>query len=297
MSWILIAALCYMAWSAMAVLDKLVIMKHLKRPETLAAIIGLNGFLALLIVPFTGLRILEPMQMLLAIISGVTFTLFLVPYMMGLKREEATRAMIVVQLTPIFVLLLAFLTINERLTAIHLAGFAFLLASGLIVSVKPGSGLKLSKAFWLIILADIITAVSIVTAKAVYSSSALIDVFIWIRLSAAAAGAAMLLIPQYREDIASTLIKTGAWIKSLYAAKMLADFAALFALGYVLTKAPATLVNALGHSIFPIGVLLVSVLLLRIYPKAVFEEFSRKAIAVKAAAISLVVVGILLINA
>lgn len=68
MSWILIAALCYIAWSAMAVLDKLVIVKHLKKPETLAAIIGLNGFLALLLIPFTGLRVLEPVQMLLAIV-------------------------------------------------------------------------------------------------------------------------------------------------------------------------------------------------------------------------------------
>ena len=295
-SWILIVILAYFTWSATTLIDKVILVRHLKKPLSISIIIGLNGLFAFLLMPFTGLSFLEPKYMALAIFSGITYVGFLIPLMTGLKEEEATRTMVIAQLTPIFVLTFAFLTINERLSASHLTGFALLLLAGLIVSMKDSKGFSLSRAFWLVLLANAITAMSLVSAKAVYQATKFTDGFIWIRLSAVSTAVLLLLLPQYREDVVSSIRKMSTRFKALVGARLAADFAALLALGYVLIKAPVSIVNAIGQPLFPIGVFLISLLLLKIYPKAIFEEFNRKAIMVKGIALLLVLAGIALVS-
>lgn len=69
----------------------------------------------------------------LIVLSGILSSLASIPYFLALSAEEATSAMLFMQLSPIFYLVLGALFLGEQISGTHLVAFLFLLMVPVVI--------------------------------------------------------------------------------------------------------------------------------------------------------------------
>ena len=140
--------------------------------------VGLFGLYGLLLVPF-GFRLEEVMVAPAAVFgglaSGFVFISFLIALYEAVRRSEvAAVAPLVGVLATIFIFFLSFVFLGERLSAVQILSFVFLIAGGTLVSLKSFNPRKYPYDIlgWSL-LAGFLMAASFVLIKFAYQKTAL----------------------------------------------------------------------------------------------------------------------------
>lgn len=95
-------------------------------------------------------------------------------YFRVISQNHTSLVIMLLQLTPVFSLVLSFLVLGEIITLRQFIGFLLVLASVMAVSVKRGAKvLELSSAFYQILVADIIFAITGVLIKFTINANSL----------------------------------------------------------------------------------------------------------------------------
>ncbi|MBU1137098.1 EamA family transporter, partial [Patescibacteria group bacterium] len=119
MNWILIALIAQFLFALVFILDKFFVSKTVLKPVVYAFWAGVLQILVLVFVPF-GFKVISPLQILISLSSGALFVLANLLFYRAIQSKEISRiAPVVGGLIPIFTILLSFLFIGERLTAIQ----------------------------------------------------------------------------------------------------------------------------------------------------------------------------------
>ena len=294
MEWVVFAVTAFALFALGVVFDKILRTKFVDDSLALTILFGLTSFLPMLFVlPFVNLSLPNPGILIAALAAGGLVTFALLPYIKALSLEEASRITPLWLTSPIFVLIIASLFLNENLAAKDYFAFALLLAGGFLISTRRiKKAFQLSKAFWLMLLSAFLFAVSDVLLKFVYTTSDYWSNTFWVLLGTLIAAFALLLLFRKRFFTSMKKIKKTAILPLM--CSTLCGFAGKLLFFLALVSGPVSIVSALVgfQALF---VLLFTVLLSLWLPKILEEDVSTKILLTKAASILIMIAGVVML--
>lgn len=296
-NWIFFVFISQGIWAFTSLIDKFVISKgHIRSPFVYVVLNGLMNILLIFLLPFFGFEPLRVADLLILLLSGITFTAAMIFYYKAVQYDEISRIAVMYQLGPVFVFIFSFLFLGDTLTKNHFIGFLFLLGAGIIVSYKKsGTKFEISKAFLFMLISMVISSVSVVSAKHIFDVTSFWSAFLWLRLGGFIS-AFVLLSPSIRRQFVETFKAMDTKIRRLLGFKMLIDFTAFIFAGYALQNGQAPLVSALASSVLPLCVFLLTSITSVYFPRILRESIDKKVILAKLAAIACIIIGIMLVN-
>ncbi len=291
MSWVFLSLSAALLWSAIALSNKLIMTHRVRNPFFATAVYGAGLFVLTALVAFAkGEFYLAPQAAAMAFGAGVFSGLALLLYFIALDEEEISRVMPVLSTTTIFVLLISFLALGERLSLQQYAGSLAIVAGAFLISARRTGGLlRLNRAFYLLMAAAVLDALRNVLTKTASANSISLAVFFWLAvgfgfLSAflfvwkrgsfaqtGAAGLPPLLFVSFLYTLATFANTAAISSGSVSLASALIETASLF------TFAFATALSAFKSRLLK-------------------EDLSRKVLLQKAVAVALVIAGVLLVS-
>ncbi len=293
--WFVSALVGYTLLAVVFILDKFIVTKSVK-PVVYAFYSTIFMFGALLALPFFGWGLLQGIDWLWAVVSGVAFGLGMWTLYVAVNKGEATHinpyngAMVT-----IFTYALASYFLQEVLTSLQLVGIIILILASLLLSFEKSrkhSGFHMG--FVWAIVAGLMFAVSHVSAKYLYELYPFWDAFIWTRATTGLVGLFLLAFPVVQKSFRRNNTEAKSYGKrhalGIVVFDKLLSIGAIVLIQYALAIGTATLVLALSGLQYVLMFIFVF-LLTKFLPKVFKEYFTKKELKMQTLAIILVVIG------
>lgn len=166
--WLLFAALAPFCWGTANVLDSAVRRRFIKNDYAMVWIFGMARLVFIVpILLFMGdLQAVAKTDLFFMLLAGFLWLVPFVFYYKAIEFEELSRVVILLQMLPLCIPLVAYVVIGETLNPMQWIAFAFLLSGGVLASVKAiGGKFRLSRALPMMFFACILWALSDVLFK------------------------------------------------------------------------------------------------------------------------------------
>lgn len=167
MSWIFYALLAPATYAVVTFIDKYLLEKQLKDYSALPIYTAQVAFVAgLLFWTFTGFPLLALQDTLIILTTGILTGLSLFTYVKALSSENTSTVTVLMQMFPIFSLLLSFFILKETITILQFLGFFLVLIGTIGISLKKTKKkFNISKAFFWMLLFDLLWATAGILMK------------------------------------------------------------------------------------------------------------------------------------
>jgi len=208
-----------------------------------------------------------------------------------MMKEEASRVISITRISPIFVLTLSFIFLNEVLSFQKYLGGLFLVSSAVLISYRRiKKKFYLSKGIILILIYSLGLAVTSIVAKYNLGNTDYLSFYFWNLVGNILGCVPLMLIPFIRKNLIDSIPKIDkkTWLTVISAS--------IFSwLGYVfyftaLSIGFVSLISAV-FSVQPLIVLILTLILTIHRPEILKEEISRKSLLFKSLAVILIIIG------
>ncbi|MDD1760604.1 MAG: EamA family transporter [Methanothrix sp.] len=296
MDWFILSLVGAAAISVTGIIDKLILGRFVRDPLAyLVVLVVMQQTLVLAIPAHLGWGFVYP-QSLYALIAGAFQVILWTAYLIALKQEETSRVAALVYVFPVFVFLGAYLFLGETLEQDDYLGGALLVISALMISYRPGRqgsfilspALKYMSVFW------VFTAVYALASKYLLGFMTEWHLILWSSLGSLLTVLPFLGRKSIRKEAAGYFRGGVFLILALFADEifdLLGRGAFIFAYG----KGSVALVSSVA-AMQPFITLLYVILLGLFVPGVLAEELDKKTIALKTAAVALIVIGVYLVS-
>jgi len=276
------------------VIDKYVLSKWVKNPLNSALILGIiQVVVSIIIFMVVGFKTISLMNLFLALISGMCYMLMTIFYFKSVQMDEVSRVAPLFSLTPILVLIFAFIFLNEFFTYWRYAGIFVIIIGAILLSYKPKTKMFFGKAFGVMLLAVFFLAISNVITKYLLNFYDYWTVFAYTRI-----GVIFIIIPLcYYSYKDLKLIISRHGFKAIFFISISELFILLGAFAGILALSlgPVTLVSAFS-SIQNFILLFITFILSILFPHIIKEKIDKNTFFLKIIAITLMLIGIILIS-
>ena len=244
-----------------------------------------------------GIEIPSISVILFMFLAGVLWTFPFVFYYKAIEHEDPSRIALLMQLVPLFTLLIAFFAIQETLTAHQTIAFVFLITGGGIAAIKRLEGVwHFSKAFFLMLLATFLWASSdVLFKKFELSFSSFFTAFGIYFFGSFLISVIMLSHPHGRKKVLKhfTKLPLRGWLMIVSTA--VAGVAGSITFAYALTLGKASLTSVMigVQPLFVLGLGLVLAPFIREIRK---EDLSKRALLVKGISFALILAGLVFLE-
>lgn len=289
--WILAVTIGYLLNAISSVVNKTLLNNDIPNPVVYTFYGTLLGLVVFLLAPF-GFSWIGLKLFIISIVGGALFTYALLTMFMALVRGDVSRVTpLIGGLQPIFVFLLAYIILGERLVAGQLLAFLLILIGGILITVQFGKNKKvLAEMFWLSILSSVLFAASHVVSKYIFNNVDFISGFIWIRIGSFLAVAILLISAANRKAIFGGEKQVKSSTSVTFILGQAAGALSFIMINWAISLGSVTLVNALqGLQYVFLFILVVIVAWKR--PDWLGEDMRRRVVIQKIVAILLIVVG------
>jgi len=297
-SWLLLSLLGAAAMAVTGIIDKLVLSRYVRDPLAyLTALVAMQQAVIMIVPASFGWGYVYP-QSLYAMAAGGVQVVLWAAYLLALQKEEASRIAAMVYVFPVFVFLGSYLILGEALSARHYAGGTLLVASAFLVSYRPGLELRRpmagpSPALKYMVVFWIFTAVYALAAKLLLSYMSEWHLMLWSSLGSLLAVLPILARSNLRQEALPTA--GGPGLLSAMLADELFDLLGRGAFIFAYAAGSVALVSSVS-ALQPFITLLYVLLLGLAYPGMLVEEMDRRSLALKCAAIIMIVAGVYLVS-
>lgn len=288
MIWFLITIIAYFLYALVAVIDKYLISKRLPQPAVYAFFVGILGILAIFLIPF-GFHLPSFPILLLSFIAGLSFTFALFYLFNALKFEETTKIIpFMGGLQPIFIFILSFVFLKEKLANTQLTAFVFLVLGTIFITFDFHSKKFLKeKGVLCAFVSTFLFALSYFLTKAVYQKHPFISSFVWIRLGSFFGALSFLISGKIRQKLINTIrprVGRRRGTSFIFFFGQACGALSFFLINYAIKLNSVSLVNALQATQY-IFLLIMTIIISKNFPqvleeKSTFENLRRKVIAI-----------------
>ncbi|MFH1398506.1 MAG: EamA family transporter [Candidatus Woesearchaeota archaeon] len=294
MSWILYTLVGVIFFSIVNVLDKIILSKYIKNNLTLVVYKSLVWYSVVLLLPFVGFSMPDPVMLAFIVLAGVIGLIAFVPYVKALAAEEASRIVPLLQLQSVFVLLLSFVFMRESLGLLQMIGFSAILVGSFIISVKDFRKLfSVNIAVWLIAFATFLWAINIVVFSYCLKNGDFWSVLILGLVVSSTTSLGLLGVKEIKQDFMRNLRDKKS--RRILICDGFVHLAGIFGLNLGLLYGSPTLVSVVG-GLQGFFVFVLTVLLSRFFPKILKENIDRRVLLTKFVAIAFMFAGLVLLN-
>jgi drug/metabolite transporter (DMT)-like permease len=298
MYWLLFSIISSAVYAITNFVDKYLLEKQIKDYRGLvifSTIVAL--FFGILSWIFAGFPILPLQDSVMVVLTGILTVWGLAFYFSTLASEETSTVIILMQLVPVITLIESSIFLHEKISTAQSFGFTLILSAIVGASFKKESlQVKPSKAFFFIILADILWASANVIFKFVTISTTFVQLVAYESFGIALGG---LLLYIFSSTIRNAFYTTTKSLnKSAIGVIFINEIFFLIAklLGYLaISLGPVSLVGLVGSTQVFFGIIygwILTILLRKIYN----EDISSDGLAKKILLFSLVFTGIWLMQ-
>ncbi len=295
MDWATLALLSAAIFGLVSILDKFIVERMARNVRAILFILGVLSLITsipfLLADPSYSSYSIRSIGAALA--SGFLRGLALAVLFGVLRREEVSRALPVTQTYPIFVAVLAALFLGEQVDLLDWGAIVVIVAGAILLSVRraggASGGFRLGSSFFLLLLASFATGVSNLLGKDALSELSTVQVF---TINFFIVGVAILAVSANRAAVkeAWEIVRHRPRRVPLFAADTLLALLATFLLFASFSVGPVSGASALNAT-RPLFVFAYAVLVSWLAPSFIHEPLTPRVLAVKLAAIAMIVVG------
>ncbi|MDA1035603.1 MAG: EamA family transporter [Chloroflexi bacterium] len=297
MSWLVAALLSSMFFAWVTVLDKKLLTDLFDDVSDFFVIFGLMQLVigpAFIVVALTTGEIPLTPDIWWAVASGLAFAGGLSLFFSGLRIEEATRAVPIMALAPVFATLIGVTLLGESLTGLQWAAIAVVIAGAALVSMRREDGalrIARGRAFYLLLAGAAVIGTAFVVTKVATDT---MSVWAVEGISTLVLGIAVLLVVLRTGRIRRipTFLHDTQTVGVMLLTEGLLAPAAVLTLIIALSKGPVSLVSVITAS-RPLLVLLISIALSTPAWNILREPLDRETLGLKAFSTVLIVGGVI----
>lgn len=297
MNWLFPALLSPAVLTITIFTDKYIIGNAVKDYRGVVLVQSVMGFIVgTLFWIVTGFPILSITDAFIVLSTGAINTWAAAVYFKVLKEEDASYVIFMLQMIPIFVIILSFIFLKETVSIVQLIGFIIVLLSSLLIAVEDWRKmLHIPKSFLLLVLMDLMFASAAVLIKFALNATSFSQILSYESWGIGIGGVILyILFPFIRKAFNQLVTTVGQRIigimflnEGIYVlSKSLSYFA--YSIG------PVALVSVVGSSQVFFGILFGWILTLLV-PHVFNEKIRREALLKKVALAVLLIFGIILI--
>ncbi|HYA60819.1 MAG TPA: EamA family transporter [Candidatus Acidoferrum sp.] len=293
--WFYFAILSLLLISIVNIIDKILVSNYSITPSAFIMILGASSFMPIVTLPFFRMTSLPLHIVALTIIVGFIRIYYTLPYFKSLTIEEVSRVVPLLQLTPLFVLGLSSFVLNESLKAQNYVAFVLLVLGGTLFSIKPGKSLRVSMAFYLMIVSSFLFAVYSIALKYLYSFNDFYTIFIWVQVGSFAAFFQLFALKRFRNYLIQAYAASNKRIGAAITLEQIVAYISIACSNYAISLGPVALISALG-SMQPLFVLLFATMLSLQFPHVLDERLTRTDVLLKGSGIIAIFAATYIIN-
>ncbi|MGZ4902561.1 MAG: EamA family transporter [Halobacteriota archaeon] len=295
LEWFYFALLSSALIAAVNIVDKVLISDYNIPPLVYAMVISATSLMPLVIVPFIDFKVLSLAALTFTMLVGFVRIYYTLPYFKALTIEEVSRVVPVLQLMPVFVLVLSTIFLREVLGWQDYTGFALLVIGGTLCAIRLKKGITVSMAFYLMIASSFLLAVYSVGLKVLFSSEDFYSVFIWVQIAGFITLFQFMLFKPLRSTLVTTYKATRKRVGALIVGEQAVAYVSVFAYNYAIAHGAISLVSAVA-STQPLFVLLFATAISYSFPRILKEQLTKQDIILKCFGIAIIFLGAFLIN-
>lgn len=303
MSWFLIALIPPAIWSATNHFDKYLVSKYFKGGGV-GALMMFSSIIGIFILGVIAIVHPEVLNYPIAkgifiILNGFVYLLATLPYLYALKKDEASIAVPMFQLIPVFSYFLAWLILGETLNVSQILGGILIILGAIVISLELSEVRKISikkEVLLLMTLSSFVYALNFSFFKFFAISAEFWTTSFWEYTGFAIfAFLLFVFIKKYRDEFLSTLKANKVAVLTLNGVNEILNIIAKLSFNFASLLAPITLVWIVNgfQSFF---VFFYGVILTLFFPHISQENITRKHLAHKLLAIIIIFVGTFFIN-
>jgi drug/metabolite transporter (DMT)-like permease len=303
MNWFLIALIPPAVWSITNHLDKYLLSKYFKGGGV-GALMVFSSLVGVFLLPIIYLLhpealSVKPINAVLMALNGFLYVLAVLPYFYALNKDEASIAVPLFQLIPVFSYVLAYFVLGETLRPEQLIGGALIVtgAIGISLELSEGSKIKFKKdVFWLMMLSSLIFASNFLLFKYFALQEDFWTTSFWEYIGFAIF--ALLLITcvkSYRKEFIAVMKSNKATVLGLNGVNEFLNIFAKLSFNWASLLTPIT-VTWIVNGFQPFFVFIYGVILTIFLPQISKENITRNRLTQKIAAILIMFLGTYFLN-
>lgn len=299
MSWLFFALLSTILDTTVVFIDKYIVSKQVKDYAAMpiyAAIVGVVAGTLYWI--YTGFPIASTQTTLIILLAGIFQLFAAVTYFKALSKDDASDLTILFQVTPIFILVLSYFFLNETISFNQSIGFIIILIASILTSVhKSVKKIRISAAFFLILISDFMWALSSVLAKFTIDATSFKTILSYESFGIGIGGILLyMFVPSIRHSFHTSLKKIRMFGLTVI---FLNEFVFVIAKAvrfFAFTLGSVVLIGIIMQGAQSFVAMLFGYVLTKIAPRAIKEDISNKNMGKKIIAAVLLVIGIVLLS-
>jgi|FLOH01.1.fsa_nt_gi drug/metabolite transporter (DMT)-like permease len=291
MDWVILTLLAAFAWAIVTVLDKFVSTREFKDFLLASTIASLIMAIILMFIPlFAGSPFKVSVSIvLIGILTGVIYRLATTFYLLSLKYGDASQVEPILDTQTLFVLVLSFLIFGESFHPIKYLGIIMAFAGAIILSAKKGANIfKFNKVLLFGFFAAFVYAIRNLLMKVATSQADVWTLLFWMGIGQGVIGWLFFLYHHPHMTTRKVLAVKHTLFISIF------NTIAIISFTLALAKGSATLVSvvALSCGFF---VFILATIFSKFYPKLWKEDLTIKTLARKLFAITMMVIGLIIV--
>lgn len=293
--WFYFALLSSVLISGVNIIDKILISDYKIPPLVYVLVISATSLMPLITLAFFHLTPLPLGILAFTILVGFVRIYYILPYFKALMVEEMSRVIPLLQLTPVFVLILSSVVLHEALRPQDYVAFGLLVLGGTLFAIRLTKGIRISLAFYLMILASFLLALYSVALKYLFSVQDFYTIFIWVQIAGFITFFQFIPFRPFRSSLVTTYKIISRQIGIIIVAEQAVAYVSVFAYNYAIAHGPITLISSVGAT-QPLFVLLFATILSYRFPRVLREELTRMDVALKVLGLIAIFAGTYLIQ-
>ena len=289
MQWYIMVFIATFLYGIANIVDNFLSNKLFEKPQILIFYSYLFSVIFLPLLLFIGpIKIPPPALMIPIFIAGILQIIYLYPYYRTLQAEDTSVAISLFSIGQIFVPILAFIFIGERLKVYQYAGIALIVISSF--ALTHNKKMRFKRSLWLMLFSAFLVSCIDVLYKYTLSGVDALTVVFWSVLFAFIIITITVMITD-RENLEFAKMKKNMKYFVIIEFMTLVAFILLI---YGFSLAPVTLAKGI-ESTKPLMILFIAVIGKGLFPNLFREETSFKSIAKKSMFFILMIIGVIII--
>ena len=275
----LLAILAGFIWASTNHIDKYLISKVTKNGDYKGLLVFSSFVSGLLLLPvflfFTNFNIeINLISLLYIFLAVITSTIAIVFYYLAIEKNDTSLVIAIFQIIPVFVYILGFIFLNEKLTVNQVVGGIIILFSSIFITFnfeKLTFSKEKKKALFLMLGSSILYAAEHVLFKLALLKTDFNVVNVWFNIILVVVGGMLLILKNFRTSFLN-LVKTNG--KKVFGLNLFNEVwyqIGNVSVNYAITLSPVAIVSIIGSGTQPIFVFLIGIIGFVLFPK-IFDE-------------------------
>jgi len=293
MEWFILAVLGVFTWALTNIVDKHFLSIKKIDPYAIVFLMGIFGMFVSPVIWLLKPIAFDLFWVLIAMLITVPRVIALLYYSKSVKSGEVSRAIAIMQSSPIFVAILAFVFLGESLTVFNYLGILVVIIGGVLLTIRGFKDLSIRRTTKYGLGCAILYAIFSVAIKYMTGVFDFWSLFFWTSFGFLFSSFLMLLKKSGRDGVKKFWGLRKRY-KVVYAFNETLGAIGTFFLVAAMAAGPASLVAGVGAT-QPLFVLFFATLVTLFFPKLIKEDLAKKNIGMKLIGILLIIIGTVLI--